>query len=73
MKWQRSDDDGVVSVEGNDSTQLDVDAYDERGNLIVHYSGYSRFLSPHPYWSQGMVIKVSNLGSVSNSFSMPTN
>ena len=65
--------DGVVSITGNGSTLLDVAVYDERGNLIIHYSGYSPYVSFHPYWVQGIVIKVRNLGGVSNTFSMRTN
>jgi hypothetical protein len=68
-----SNDDGVVSVTGDGSTMLDVAVYDERGNLIIHYAGYSPYVSFRPYWVQGMVIKVHNLGAVSNTFSMRTN
>lgn len=68
-----SDDDGVVRIDGDGSTMLDVSIYDERGNLIIHYSGYSPWVSFKPYWVQGMTIKVQNLGGVSNTFSMHTN
>ena len=68
-----SGDDGVVSITGDGSTMLDVAVYDERGNLIIHYAGYSPYVSFRPYWTQGMVIKVRNLGGYSNSFSMRTN
>ena len=68
-----SNDDGVVSIAGDGSTMLDVAVYDERGNLIIHYAGYSPYVSFRPYWVQGMVIKVRNLGGVSNTFSMRTN
>ena len=68
-----SNDDGVVSITGDGSTMLDVAVYDERGNLIIHYAGYSPYVSFRPYWVQGMVIKVRNLGGVPNSFSMRTN
>src|SRR5260370_644707 len=68
-----TNDDGVVSITGDGSTMLDVAVYDERGNLIIHYAGYSPYVSFRPYWVQGMVIKVRNLGGVSNTFSMRTN
>ena len=47
--------------------------YDERGNRIIHYTGYSPYVSFRPYLVQGMSIKVRNLGGVSNTFSMRTN
>src|SRR5438046_2776732 len=59
-----SDDDGIVKITGDGSTMLDVAVYDERGNLIVHYAGYSPWISFRPYWAQGMVIKIRNLGNV---------
>ena len=68
-----SDDEGIVKVTGDGSTMLDVAVYDERGNLIIHYAGYSPWVSFRPYWAQGMVIKIRNLGGVPNSFSMQTN
>jgi hypothetical protein len=67
------DEEGVVAIDGDGSTKLDVSVYDERGNLIIHYAGYSPCVSFRPYWVQGMVIKVHNLGGVSNTFSMRTN
>ena len=66
-------DEGVVSITGSGTTMLDVAVYDERGNLIIHYTGYSPYVTFRPYWVQGMSIKVSNLGGVSNTFSMRTN
>lgn len=68
-----SDDEGIVKVTGDGSTMLDVAVYDERGNLIIHYAGYSPWVSFRPYWAQGMVIRIRNLGGVSNSYSMQTN
>ena len=68
-----SDDEGIVKVTGDGSTMLDVAVYDERGNLIIHYAGYSPWVSFRPYWAQGMVIKIRNLGGVPNSISMQTN
>ncbi len=68
-----NNDDGVVSITGGGSTKLDVAVYDERGNLVIHYTGYSPYVTFRPYWVQGMVIKVRNLGGVSNTFSMRTN
>ena len=68
-----TNDDGVVSITGDGSTMLDVAVYDERGNLTIHYAGYSPYVSFRPYWVQGMTIKVRNLGGVSNTFSMRTN
>jgi hypothetical protein len=68
-----ANDEGIVSVSGDGSTMLDVAVYDERGNLVIHYAGYSPWVSFRPYWVQGMVIKIRNLGSVSNTFSMHTN
>ena len=68
-----ADGDGVVSITGDGSTNLDVAVYDERGNLIIHYTGASPYVSFRPYWTQGMVIKVQNLGGYSNTFSMHTN
>ena len=68
-----TNDDGVVSITGSGSTMLDVAVYDERGNLVIHYTGYSPYVSFRPYWVQGMSIKVRNLGGVSNTFSMRTN
>ena len=68
-----SDDEGIVKVTGDGSTMLDVAVYDERGNLIIHYAGYSPWVSFRPYWAQGMVVKIRNLGGVPNSFSMQTN
>lgn len=68
-----SGDEGVVSVAGDGSTLLDVAVYDERGNLIIHYTGSSPWVSFRPYWVQGMTIKVTNLGGYSNTFSMRTN
>jgi hypothetical protein len=68
-----ADDYGVVSIDGDGSTQLDVTVYDERGNFIIHYVGYSPCVSFRPYWVQGMIINIRNLGGVSNTFSMRTN
>jgi hypothetical protein len=68
-----ANEEGVVSITGGGSTLLDVAVYDERGNLIIHYTGYSPYVSFRPYWVQGMSIKVRNLGGVSNTFSMRTN
>jgi hypothetical protein len=68
-----SDDYGAVAIGGDGSTMLDVAVYDERGNLIIHYAGYSPSVSFRPYWVQGMIIKVRNLGGYSNTFSMHTN
>jgi len=68
-----ANDEGLVSVTGDGSSMLDVAVYDERGNLIIHYAGYSPYVSFRPYWVQGMTIKVRNLGGVSNTFSMQTN
>ena len=68
-----SDDDGVFRIDGDGSTMLDVAVYDERGNFIIHYVGYSPWVSFKPHWVQGLTIKVRNLGSVSNTFSMHTN
>lgn len=66
-------DQGVVSIVGDRSSMLDVAVYDGRGNLIIHYAGYNPRVTFYPYWVQGMVIKVRNLGGVSNTFSMLTN
>ena len=66
-------DEGVVSITGDGSTMLDVAVYDERGNLIIHYVGNSPYLSFTSSWTQGMIIKVRNLGGYSNTFSMHTN
>ena len=68
-----SDDEGIVKVNGDGSTMLDVAVYDGNGNLVIHYAGYSSWVSFRPYWVQGMTVKVSNLGSVSNTFTMRTN
>ena len=68
-----TNDDGVVSITGSGSTMLDVAVYDERGNLIIHYTGSSPYVTFRPYWVQGMSIKVRNLGGVPNTFSMRTN
>ena len=68
-----ANEEGVVSITGDGSTMLDVSIYDERGNLIIHYTGYSPWVSFRPYWVQGMVIKVRNLGGRSNSYSLRTN
>src|ERR1700687_3559250 len=45
-----SPDVGVVQVEGDGSTKLDVAVYDSRGNLIIHFSGYSPRVTFYPYW-----------------------
>lgn len=68
-----SNDDGIVWITGDGATLLDVSIYDERGNLINHYAGNSPWISFRPYWAQGMVIRVRNLGAYSNTFSMRTN
>ena len=68
-----SPDVGVVELTGDGSTMLDVAVYDDRGNLIIHYAGYSPRVTFYPYWVSGFIIKVRNLGSVSNTFTMRTN
>jgi hypothetical protein len=68
-----SPDVGVVEVVGDGSTTLDVTVYDTRGNLIIHYAGYSPRVTFYPYWAQGFYIKVTNLGYVSNTFTLHTN
>ena len=68
-----SDDDGVVKITGDGSTMLDVAVYDGNGNLVIHYTGYSPWVSFRPYWVQGMTIKVRNLGNAPNNFTMRTN
>jgi hypothetical protein len=47
--------------------------YDTKGNLIIHYAGYSPRVTFYPYWAAGFVIKVTNLGYVSNTFTLHTN
>jgi hypothetical protein len=64
---------GVVEVVGEGSTKLDVAVYDTKGNLIIHYAGYSPRVTFYPYWAAGFVIKVTNLGYVSNTFTLHTN
>ena len=68
-----SPDVGVVEVVGEGSTKLDVAVYDTKGNLIIHYAGYSPRVTFYPYWTQGFYIKVRNLGNVSNTFTLHTN
>jgi hypothetical protein len=68
-----SPDVGVVEVAGEGSTKLDVAVYDTKGNLIIHYAGYSPRVTFYPYWTAGFVIKVTNLGYVSNTFTLHTN
>ncbi len=63
----------VVEVGGDGSTMVDLGVYDERGNLVVHYAGYSPWVSFVPNWTTGFYIKVHNLGPVSNNFTMRTN
>jgi hypothetical protein len=64
---------GVVEVNGDGSTILNLAVYDNWGNLVIQYSGYGAKVWFHPNWTQGYVIKVTNLGYVSNTFSVHTN
>lgn len=68
-----SPDIGVVEVQGDGSTKLDVAVYDSRGNLIIHFAGYSPRVTFYPYWTAGFYIRVQNLGGVSNTFTLHTN
>jgi len=43
------------------------------GNFIIHYTGYSPWVSFRSSCVQGMTIKVRNLGGVSSTFSRRTN
>ena len=64
---------GVVEVHGDGSTQLEVAVYDMRGNLVIRYTDYDVKVWFFPNYTQGYTIRVTNLGYVSNSFSLNTN
>ena len=63
----------LVRVTGDGESRLEVDVYDNAGNLIDSDVGYSCTVSWTPAWTGKFRVKVINLGDEVNLFHLRTN
>lgn len=71
----RGGENAIVVVSGDGDTDLDLYVYDENGNLIDYDtdSGDQCVCTFSPRWTGDFVLKIKNLGSVYNCYSLRTN
>ncbi len=71
----RGGEPAIVSVVGDGDTDLDLRIYDENGNLICSDLDYTdrNYCRWQPRWTGKFRVKITNLGSVYNRYTLRTN
>ena len=69
----RGGETAYVEADGDGSTTLHLEVYDENGTLINSVSGYSPWIRWTPKWTGAFTIRIHNEGGLANNYTLHTN